>query len=286
MRYQHGGYGQPHRVAVEVDHAEAALGVGVPQEAGPGQVRAAVLGERRHHQVPQRRLPGRVGPDPGDQGGRHRQRAHQPGVGLRQALPFVALQPLRELLEPHHLGVRAQLARHLLQRPPRGVTAHHPRAVQRHGIAARRLDPAHSPVPSSTFACEVDHSRRGHRQSRAGSGSGSGSDTRGRSGHPGQTRVIMEVWTRTPVRTAARTETSGPSPVGARPRPPPVRPRSRPPPRRPPPLRPPPSPAAHPPWSPSATGAATRAPHACSPTWPPRSVSCAPGPRWRSGTSS
>ena len=102
---------EPDGVPLQVDHPQVA-GVGdVPQEARFGRV------VPEHHEVAQRVLPGRVRPDPGQQPGRHRQRGHHPGVDPGQAFSGVPVQPLGELAQPVHLGVRSAFGNVFSGRP-------------------------------------------------------------------------------------------------------------------------------------------------------------------------
>lgn len=80
----------PDGVAVEVDEADAALGVGVPQESG-----GPAVGD--HDQVAQHPAPGRVGPGAGHHGGRHGERADHPALDVGQAGTFVAVEPFHHL---------------------------------------------------------------------------------------------------------------------------------------------------------------------------------------------
>ncbi len=139
------GVGQAHGVAVQVDQAEAALGVGPAQEPGDRTVLA------RHHQVAQDLLPGLVGPDRRDDGGGHRQRADHPALDVLQAAPAVRGQPLGEPAQAGDHRVVRQLGGDGLQQAARRVAAEHlPLGVQRDFIAAHpRLNPCHGRAPPS-----------------------------------------------------------------------------------------------------------------------------------------
>ncbi|CAM5346622.1 hypothetical protein SBADM41S_04163 [Streptomyces badius] len=104
--------GDADRVAVHIDEAEAALGIDVAQEPGDPAVRAG------DHHVPQGRLPRRVGPDPGEDGGGNGQRTHHPLLDVGQAPPLVPLQPLRQLPEADDRRIVLRLGRNGLQRRP------------------------------------------------------------------------------------------------------------------------------------------------------------------------
>ncbi len=130
-----------HRVPVEVDEAEAALGVGVPQEAGDLAVGAG------DHEVVQGRTPGRVRPHPGEHGEGHGQRAHHPALHVAEALALVPLQPLGELPQSDHRGVVRELGRNRLQPPSGGIAAHHLSVVQGDLVVPGR-HPPHECLPA------------------------------------------------------------------------------------------------------------------------------------------
>lgn len=133
--------GDTDRVTVEVDEAEAALGVGVAQES-----RDLAVGTG-DHEVAQDGPPGRVGPHPGEHGEGHGQRPHHPPLDVAQALAFVPLQPLDELPQPDHRGIVRELGRHRFQPPSGGVAAHHLPLVQGDLVVPGR-HPPHECLPA------------------------------------------------------------------------------------------------------------------------------------------
>ncbi len=137
--------GEPDGVPVEVDQADAALGVGPAQEAGHLAVGP------RDHEVAQDLAPRLVRPDGGDDGGGHRQRAHHPPLGGLQAAAPVGVQPVGELPESEHHRIVVQLRRDGFQLTARRIAADHlALLVEGDEIAARtRFNPRHGRSPPS-----------------------------------------------------------------------------------------------------------------------------------------
>lgn len=133
--------GDADAVPVEVDEAEPAVEVGVPEESGHFAVRTG------DDQIAQRALPGGIRPDPGDDGERHGKRAHHPLLDVGEALAFVPFQPLGELPQSHDCRIVREFGRYGLQLPSRGVAAHHLSAVEADLVVAGR-DPPHMCLPA------------------------------------------------------------------------------------------------------------------------------------------
>ncbi len=141
--YQDLAVGEADGVAVEVDQAEAALGVRAAQEAGDRAVRTG------DHQVAQDGLPGLVRPHGGEHRGGHRQRAHHPALDVVLAAPLVRGQPLGELPELGDHRVVTELRRYGLERAARRVPADHlALSVECDAVPSRaRLHPCHGRTP-------------------------------------------------------------------------------------------------------------------------------------------
>lgn len=127
--------GDADRVTVQVDEPETTLGIDIAQESRDP---AASAGD---HDVPQGRLPRRVGPDPGEHGRGNGQRTHHPLLHVGQAPAFVPLQPLGQLPETDDRRVILQLGRNGLQPPSLPVAADHLARFQGDFIVARRNPP-------------------------------------------------------------------------------------------------------------------------------------------------
>ncbi|CAM5639642.1 hypothetical protein SCALM49S_04771 [Streptomyces californicus] len=119
VRYVDDVRGDADRVAVQVDEAEAPVGVDVAQESGDSAVRSG------DHHVPQGRLPRRIGPDPGEHGGGNGQRTHHPLLDVAQAAALVPVQPLGQLAETDDRRVLLHFARNGLPPPALPVAADH-----------------------------------------------------------------------------------------------------------------------------------------------------------------
>lgn len=135
VREPHFVRGDAHGVSVEVDHADAALGVGVPQEPGLAAV-------RHHDEVAQDALPRGVRPYAGDEGGGDGQRPDHPALDVGDALALVAFQPFHELAQAHDHRVVGELRGYGFQPPARRVAAHHGAVLEGDFVVAG-LDPTH-----------------------------------------------------------------------------------------------------------------------------------------------
>ncbi len=133
--------GDADRVPVEVDEAETAVRVGVPEEPGDLAVGAG------DDEVTQGGAPGRVRPHPGEDGQGDRQRAHHPPLHVGQALAFVPIEPLDELTQAHHGRVVRQFGRDRLEPSSGGVAAHHLAVVQGDLVVPGR-HPPHECLPA------------------------------------------------------------------------------------------------------------------------------------------